>query len=457
VYAIVDIETTGGHAASGAITEIAIILHNGQEVEGSYHTLVNPGCPIPRYITVLTGIDDEMVKDAPAFSEVAHVIFNLLSSRIFIAHNVNFDYSFIRHHLLQSGIEWDVPKLCTVRLTRKLFPGYPSYSLGNICRSLDIKISDRHRAKGDATATAELFTMLLRADDKNHIAQMLKKGSREAYLPIHLPVTDINKLPDQPGVYYFHDQKQKVIYVGKAKNLQKRVTSHFSNNSSSRKKQELIRKVHRISFNLCGTEFTASVMESLEIKKLWPQYNYSQKKWEFAFGLFQYEDQQGRQRLGIGPVKKNLTPIFQFHVLADGHRHLWRMVREFKLCPKLCFLQKDGDCIGVAEHYCDGVCDGRGSVSSYNERVEKAVATLRNELPSFAIVEEGRDLHEKTYLLMEEGKFYGFGFVPLKEKITNKEQLKKLITPYPENEYVRSIILRHAETFPHKKVSWHSV
>jgi DNA polymerase-3 subunit epsilon len=174
VYAIVDIETTGGHASSGAITEIAIILHNGREIEGSYHTLINPGSAIPRYITALTGIDDEMVKDAPAFSEVASVIYNLLSDRVFVAHNVNFDYSFIRYHLLQSGMEWDVAKLCTIRLSRKIFPGHPSYSLGNICRSLGIVINDRHRAKGDASATAELFAMLLAADQQNHIAQMLK-------------------------------------------------------------------------------------------------------------------------------------------------------------------------------------------------------------------------------------------------------------------------------------------
>jgi DNA polymerase-3 subunit epsilon len=454
VYAIVDIETTGGNASSGAITEIAIILHNGSEVEGSYHTLVNPGCEIPRYITALTGINTEMLKDAPAFSEVAPVINQLLSSRVFVAHNVNFDYSFIRHNLLQCGIDWESTKLCTVRLSRKIFPGHPSYSLGNICRKLGIIINDRHRAKGDATATAQLFSMMLEEDKQGIIAKMLKKGSREAYLPMHLPVSDIDQLPHSPGVYYFHDQKQKVIYVGKAKNLRKRVTSHFSNNSSSRKKQELIRNVHRISFTLCGTEFTASVMESLEIKKLWPQYNYSQKNREFSFGLFRYEDQQGRQRLGIGPMKKNLTPVFQFHILSDGHRLLWRLVREFKLCPKLCFLQKEGDCIGIAEQYCDGACEQHESIPSYNERVEKAVSGLRMELPNFAIVEQGRDPDEKAYMLLEEGKFYGLGFIPSEEKIIDREQLKKFITPYPENEYVRSLILRHAEAYPYKKMFW---
>ena len=452
MYAIVDIETTGGHAASGSITEIAIILHNGHEIEGTYQTLINPGCEIPRYITALTGINNAMVQDAPRFEEVAPQIFNLLSSRIFVAHNVNFDYSFIRHHLLQTGIEWEVPKLCTIRLSRKIFPGKISYSLGNICRSLGIDISDRHRAKGDAMATAALFQMLQEADQANHIAQMLKRGSKEGYLPLHLPVTDIERLPQAPGVYYFLDHKQKVIYVGKAKNLRKRVTSHFSNNSASRRKQELIRNVHHISFALCGTEFTASVMESLEIKKHWPQYNYSQKKWEFSYGLFQYEDQQGRQRLGIGRMKKNLQPIFQFHILSDGRRLLWKLVKAFQLCPILCFLQKDGDCVGIAEHYCQGICTDKEEINLYNQRVGQAVRSLRSELPSFAIVEKGREMDEKTYMLLEDGKFYGFGFIPAKECIQDLEQLKKLITPYPENEYVRSLILRYAENNPDKKL-----
>jgi DNA polymerase III subunit epsilon len=448
VYAIVDIETTGGHASSGSITEVAIILHNGKEIEGKYQTLINPGVNIPRYITALTGISNEMVKDAPAFEQVASNIFTLLSNRVFIAHNVNFDYSFLNHNLRQCGFQWDAPKLCTVRMSKKIFPGHKSYSLGNICRALDIRISDRHRASGDAEATAELFSLLLENDNEGVLDSMLKKGSKESYLPLYLPVSDVDKLPHAAGVYYFHDNKQKIIYVGKAKDLRRRVTSHFSNNSSTRKKQELMRNVHRITFTLTGTEFTASILESLEIRKHWPVFNTSQKVLEFGFGLFMFEDQQGRKRLCIDRLRKNSRPLSRYGLLTDAHRALWRLVKDHELCALSCFLQKAAPC----ETGCRGVCRGEEPVVEYNQRVDKAITHLQQELPSFAIMEQGREEGEKTWLLMEDGRFYGMGFLPAKQVISNKEQLKALITPYTGNEFVRSFMLQYAEANPSMKI-----
>ncbi|HSF44906.1 MAG TPA: exonuclease domain-containing protein [Chitinophagaceae bacterium] len=448
MYAIVDIETTGGHASSGAITEVAIILHNGKEIEGKYQTLVNPEVSIPRYITALTGISNEMVRDAPVFSQVAPNIFSLLSNRVFIAHNVNFDYSFLKHNLLMSGYQWEAPKLCTVRMSKKIFPGYASYSLGNICRALQIHIADRHRAAGDAEATAKLFNLLLENDTQGVLNTMLKKGSRESYLPLHLPVSDVEHLPHAAGVYYFHDQKHKIIYVGKAKDLKQRVTSHFSNNSLSRKKQELMRSVHRISFALTGTEFTASILESLEIRKHWPQFNTSQKVLEFGFGLFMYEDQQGRKRLCIDRLRKNSRPLRRFALLTDAHRALWRLVKDHQLCAVSCFLQKDGVC----ETECKGVCRGEEPVNDYNKRVDTAIMHLQQELPSFAILEPGREKDENAWLLMEDGRFYGLGFLPAKQKILNKEQLKNLLTPYNSNEFVRTYMLQYAEANPSRRM-----
>jgi DNA polymerase-3 subunit epsilon len=403
---------------------------------------------------VLTGITDDLVSDAPLFEQVAANIMNLLTGRIFVAHNVNFDYSFIRHHLLLAGHHWEAPKLCTVRLSKKIFPGHASYSLGNISRAMGIGIKARHRAMGDAEATASLFTMLVKADEGQHISSMLKKGSRESYLPMHLPVTDVEQLPLLPGVYYFHDNKHKIIYVGKAKNLRKRVTSHFSNNAVSRKKQELIRNVHRISYNLTGSEFAAIVLESIEIRKHWPIYNSSQKQMEFPFGLFSYEDMQGRRRLGIGRLKKNLRPLAKFGLLTDAHRALWKLVKAHRLCPGLCFLQSAGPCVGVHEGYCKGICDGKEDLHSYNLRVEQALAGLHDEQPSFAILEDGRETGERTCILMEEGRFYGLGFIPEHRELPAIEKLKGMITPYPENEFIRSYIMQYAEKNPSRTRFW---
>jgi DNA polymerase-3 subunit epsilon len=454
MYAIVDIETTGGNAKTGAITEIAIIIHDGVYVIEQFQSLVNPKVSIPPFITSLTGIDDAMVKDAPTFEEIAPKVLNILTDVVFVAHNVNFDYSFIFQSLKDVGLIWEAPKLCTVRLSRKIFPGYPSYSLGKICASLGIPLKDRHRALGDALATTTLFCLLLQHDKDKTVQKMLKKGSRESYLPMNLPKAAIDDLPDEPGVYYFHNLQGKIIYVGKAKAIKKRVVSHFSNNSTSAKKQELIKNVCHISFNLTGSEFAAEVIESMEIRQHWPVFNISQKKPEFPYGLFLYEDIMGRHRLAIGKMKKHITSLYHFHILTEGYHILWKLVKTYKLCPLLCFLQTEGECIGIKDGYCDGICTNHSTIADYNLRVKTAIEDLLDTLPSFALVEQGRGQQEKMYMLVENGKFYGYGFLPIDAKIVDKDQLKSMLQPAPENEFVRSLVLRYAENHPSKKINW---
>ena len=202
-YAIVDIETTGGHASANGITEISVYVHDGNRVIKHFETLINPQQHIPRFITSLTGIDNDMVADAPAFDEIADVLFEILNDNIFIAHNVNFDYSFIKHQLKQSGYDLTAKKLCTVRLGRKVFPGLPSYSLGNLCRSLKINIENRHRAGGDAKATVKLFEYMLANGAQAHIDLMLKRNSAEHWLPLNLEKDVIDKLPVKTGCVLF--------------------------------------------------------------------------------------------------------------------------------------------------------------------------------------------------------------------------------------------------------------
>jgi DNA polymerase-3 subunit epsilon len=339
----VDIETTGSYAAANGITEISIHVFDGERVVEKFETLINPCQPIPRYIQAFTGINDEMVSAAPKFEEVADRVFNLLQDKIFIAHNVNFDYSFIKGHLNECGFDLSAKKLCTVRLSRKIFPGLPSYSLGNLCHSLDITINSRHRAGGDTEATVKVFELLLKNDKEQHIQKSLLRNSKEQVLPPNVPKDHFERLPYSPGVYYFHNEKGKVIYVGKATNIRYRVNSHFSNNSESRQKQNFLRHTHAISFQSCATELIACILESTEIKKLWPVFNYSQKRFENVYGIFTYEDQLGYTRLAIEKNKKQLTPVCTFHYLVDGHAMLRKIMREHELCPKLCFMQTGGE------------------------------------------------------------------------------------------------------------------
>jgi DNA polymerase III subunit epsilon len=455
MYAIVDIETTGGYASNNDITEVCIVLHDGARVTDRFETLIRPDVPIPYYIQRLTGITHEMVAAAPSFEEVAPRIFNLLEGRIFIAHNVNFDYSFLKYHLQQAGFDLATRKLCTVRLTRKLFPGLHSYSLGNLCRHFGIPVENRHRAGGDTTATVQLFEHILRNDGYAHIADFLGRGSREQSLPPNLPKEQVINLPYTPGVYYFHNQQGKIIYVGKAKNLKYRVSSHFMHNGAGRQRQEFLRNVHSITYQQCSTELIAFILESIEIKRLWPQYNNSQKRFTPVFGLYVYEDFNGYTRMMIDKKKPHLKPLYTFNHLAEGHRLLSGLVREYRLCPRLCFLQTNDDpCIGIREEYCDGACLKQESHEKYNLRVLQAIQCLEKMLPTFALIDEGKHAAEQSCVLIEKGRFYGMGYVPAGFPVDSLETLKPQITAYPENDYIRGLIYQYVERRPEKKIEF---
>src|SRR5258708_17801612 len=195
-----------------------------------------------------------MVAGAPSLEEIAPILYEWLQGNIFVAHNVNFDYSFLNHQLKACGLDLDCKKLCTIRLSGKVFPGAPSYGLGKMCDHLGIPIPNRHRAGGDADATVLLFERILQAGGQQHINAMLKGNSKEQYLPVHLPAEQVQALPQLPGAYYFHDGKGEGIYVGKAKHLPNRRGSHFSHNKPDRQKQEFLRQIHSISQQVTGTE-----------------------------------------------------------------------------------------------------------------------------------------------------------------------------------------------------------
>ena len=365
-----------------------------------------------------------------------------------------FYYSFIHAQLKAAGFELNSKKLCTVRLSRKIFPGLPSYSLGNLSRSLGITINNHHRAGGDTEATLKIFQLLLANDKEQHIVKSLLRNSKDAILPPHVPKEHFEQLPYGPGVYYFHNEKGKIIYVGKARNLRYRVNSHFSNNSGSRQKQNFMKHVHAISFRECGTELMACILESTEIKKLWPIFNHSQKRWEDTYGIFLYEDQNGYQRLAIDKNRKRLNPVHSFHYIVDGHALIRKLIREYDLCPKLCFIQKDpGNCEGISEGYCRGACEQKEKPAAYNKRVEEAVASLR-EQPSFAIMDKGINGDDRSCILVSEGKFYGMGYIPYDIQIANPSSLKELLTIYHENSYIRNLVNGYAARFPEKVVQF---
>jgi DNA polymerase-3 subunit epsilon len=454
LYAIVDIETTGGYAAAGGITEVAVIVTDGKQIINRFETLLNPVYTFPRYVESLTGITNTMVQDARDFKMIAEELYELLCDKIFVAHNVNFDYSYLKFHFKEAGYELDCQKLCTIRLGRQILPGFKSYGLGNFCREIGIPISQRHRAGGDAEATVKLFHHLLQNDKNNYIESMLKVKSKEQHLPPNLPAIQIKRIPQNPGVYYFHDNKGKVIYVGKAKNLAKRVNSHFANNNPGKQKQEFLRNIYSITYQTCATELMAFILENVEIKKLWPGQNRSLKRFEQAYALYSFEDRNGYMRLAIEKKNKNIKPLFTFNLLVEGHTLLRNLSHQFQLCPKLCFLQHSTiECEGIKDGRCEGSCGQKDLPDDYNQRVSECIEHLHKSLPTFALVDEGLIKEEQSCILMEKGRFYGMGYLPSHISISAIDDLKNYITPYSENDYIRGLVYQHAVKFPHKKVA----
>jgi len=444
LFAVVDIETTGSYAAANGITEIAIVIHDGEKVLHFYESLVNPQVPIPYFIQRLTGINNEMVANAPLFSEIASQVNELLQDKIFVAHNVNFDYSFVKHHLQACGFELDTKKLCTVRLARKVLPGLNGYSLGKLTQQLNINHANHHRAGGDALATADLLAIITGKDTGGAIAAMLKGRNSEQYLPPHLPVAELEKLPSCAGVYYFYNAAGKAIYVGKAVNIRKRVKSHFSNNKTSKQKQDFLKETYRISYKECATELMAHILESAEIRKLWPVHNRSQRGYLARFGLFVYEDMQGFTRLAVEKIRRSVKPVYTFNTITEGHFMLRELVEQFGLCTRLCNVTTHPEC---------GCAETHQAPADYNAKAEAAIKWVRNNLPTFALIDKGIDDNEHSCILVKEGNLYGMGYLNDKQKqIKNIDLLLASIEPMQDNDYIRNLVMRHATEYPEKCV-----
>jgi DNA polymerase-3 subunit epsilon len=267
-------------------------------------------------------------------------------------------------------------------------------------------------------------------------------------LPPHVSLSDFENLPAKPGVYYFHDKKGKVIYVGKAKNIRSRVNSHFSNNSDSRQKQNFIRNTYSISFQTTATELMAAILESTEIKRLWPVYNTSQKKQEELYGIFVYEDQNGYMRLAIEKKRKYTSPVCSFNYKVDAHGVLRKLMKEFSLCPKLCFIQTDNDpCTGLKEAFCKGACEKKEGVHTYNERVLEAIASLTHK-PSYLVLDKGLTSDQVSCIMVVQGSFFGMGYLPKNAEKLSRKAIAEYIMPYRENSYIRNLLQNHITNFP---------
>ncbi|MBC2839699.1 exonuclease domain-containing protein [Robiginitalea sp. SC105] len=447
MYTVVDIETTGNGIHGNRITEIALFNIDEGRIVDSFSSLVNPGCEIPAFITGLTGISTAMVRNAPDFSALAPEIEAFTSGRVFVAHSVNFDYPIVRKEFQRCGLDFTRKKLCTVRLSRKVFPGLRSYSLGKLCSSLEIPLKDRHRAAGDAHATALLLLKAIeQPSGPDTIAGFLNARSREGTLPPHLPVESFRKLPEAPGIYFFKDAKGSVIYVGKAINLKKRVLGHFYDTSDRERK--LCRETSRIDFELSGSDLVALLMEAAAIKKHFPRFNRAQKKIRPAYGLFRYPDQNGIIHLAVNRLSRGQQALRVFFREEDARLFMEQLCTEFGLCAKYCHLQEG---VATCSHFrvpvCDGICRGEESPETYNSRVRAALEARKPEAEHLIIAERGREPEERGVVWIADGTYRGYGFVSEDRRLDHLPDLEAHINPqphYPETEKIlQSYMLKH--------------
>lgn len=439
MYSIVDIETTGNGYKGSKITEISIFRFDGEQIVDEYTTLVNPESSIPAFITNLTGITDAMVRTAPKFYEIAKKVHEFTKDTIFVAHNVNFDYNIIQSEFKSLGFDFRRKKLCTVRLSRKIIPGLNSYSLGNICKAEGIHIADRHRAKGDAEATVELFRRLVERDDNFIINSFLNPRSRQATLPPLLDRKVVDNLPETHGVYYFEDLNKDVIYVGKANNIKQRVISHFYD--KKKKEVTMCLETAHISYTETGSELLALLLESAEIKKKYPKYNRAQRRASEAVGLFSYEDQKGIMHLAYNRLKLVPNALMKFYSVAECRSALERICEDYELCPKYCHLQTN---VNACFHYqikqCRGICSNKESVDSYNERVQKVIESIGLQADNLVITEKGRTKNEIGFALIIDGIYKGFGYVDESHRLSQPEDYLFFVQPQQDNRDVQRIL-----------------
>lgn len=441
MYAIIDIETTGNGVKGNKITELSLFRHDGHKIVDEFTSLVNPQCPIPQFITGLTGIDDQMVRFAPMFQDLAQTILELTEGCVFVAHSVNFDYGVIQEEFSRLGIDFRRKKLCTVRMSRKLIPGLSSYSLGKLCSAVQIPLVDRHRARGDAHATVLLFEKLLRHPDADPLIKtFLNAKSQEATLPPLLPKSVLDGIPQKPGIYYFKNQKGEIIYVGKAVNLKKRVIGHLYDKSV--REIQMCRETADITYTLSGSELLALLMESAEIKRLFPQYNRAQKRMPRRYAIFAYQDRNGIQHLAYNPIKGVPKPLKVLYSQTECRAYLEKLCKGFSLCPKYCQLQNTPSACAHHEiNSCEGICREEESVEAYNTKVEQAIAHMA-ELSSKStfIREQGREPGEQAVVLISDGIYKGYGFIDSELELSCLEDLEAYIKPQRNTVETQSIL-----------------
>ena len=428
MFAIIDIETCGGkfEYRRAQVIEICILIHDGLTVVDKFSTLINPQCYISPTFVRISGITNEMVEGAPTFAQVANKIWEMTKDKIFVAHNVGFDYGFIKEEFASFGAKYKRDTLCTVRLSRKLIPGKKSYSLGNLCESLGVDNAARHRAEGDAEATAKLFDILMQIKSDHPVYK--NKGVDELMVRRIDKIKKyiLDKLPEECGVYYFLDQEQNIIYIGKSVNAYNRALNHF--NTKEQKGRELLNDLYNVDFVATGSELIALLLEAEEIKKHKPKYNRQRKVDTFTHSIDWYIDEKKIINFKLVDYNESENALMSFTTYFSAREKLESWLDEYKLCLRYCGLtDDDAICFNHQIKKCNGICSGQEEIEIYNKRAKTILDSYIFVKPNFVIIDKGKVPGEKAVILIENSHYAGFGYFDSTLQISSSEEFKGII------------------------------
>lgn len=428
-FVVVDVETTGQSAKNGFVIEIGMVKVKNRQIHESYSTLIRPPVSLPFFITQLTGIRDADLVNAPVFSDVKDDIRDFLIGSVFVAHNAAFDYGFIKKEYERLDEHFFYDRLCTVRLGRKLFPGFKKYNLDALIDRLNIDVTHRHRALGDALATAEILIQYLNHPSAQDIFSKMASDFEVKKLWLERLEPLIDDLPSETGVYIFADEQDLPLYVGKSNNIRSRVLSHIREDNLSKKKR-LLHHTHHFNYHICKTELESLILESRLIKQYLPPYNVQQRNWRQYVFLHVSDDEYPLITVSNERHTKGTT-FGPYRSKKFVEHYLQKIQKLYKLCPEL--MKEDSRpksfCFSYHLKQCSGACGGAVTPEQYRASVSEAM-NLLNELISV-------DSKDKIDLFLRQPELKEQEFYFVREGL---KSLKKNKSSYPET-YCRQYVI----------------
>lgn len=426
MYAIIDVETTGGKYNEEGITEIAIYRYDGNKVVDQFASLINPEKPIQPFVVQLTGINNKMLEKAPKFYEVAKRVLEIMDGALFVAHNAGFDYRMLRLEFDRLGYDFQRQTLCTVELAQKLLPDEPSYSLGKLVRSLGIPITDRHRASGDAMATVKLLDLLISKDqDKEILGATLKTTVFKTVNPNLKKLLD--DVPSSTGVYYLYDRDDQLIYVGKSRNMRKHLTKNLT--SEHARMVSMSGLIHKVTFEKTGNELLAILKEHATIVAHKPAFNKAVRKKAFTHAWYLETTKAGYDIVKTRNAATGDAYLSTFSTRKAAIQALEKVTIKHELCNYLNGLEKGPlPCSLVTTSICKEACLGKESPESYNQRLHDYLKQISFVNRTLIIKDRGRTASEQSVLYVENGIIRGYAYVDLQIQFKDLNFLKKRLT-----------------------------